>query len=474
MARDGAIPSPARRLRQISWLLLVAWTGGMAVSLAWNLREQDQKIRSLARNAAEINFENDILYRRWASQHGGVYVPQSALVPPNPYLHVPNRDVTTTSGVALTLVNPAYMTRMVNEMGRKPGGSRSHITSLKPIRPENRPDPWEEAALRAFETGQCEVSSVEQIDGVEYVRFMRPFVTEATCLHCHAAQGYREGDVRGGISVSVPTAPLRAIQRPVMLRGSLVHLGVWLAGVVGIVVSRRSLAGQIASGEKIRIALQRSEEGARASLREKEILLKEIHHRVKNNMQVISSLVSLQADALPDDSLRQVLRNVTDRVRSMALVHEKLYQSAELARIDFAEYAKSLLQHLWRAHGAAVPGVRLALELEPVWLDVEAAVPCGLVLNELVSNALKHAFRDGAEGEVAVALRRNADGRVHLEVRDNGVGMPPGPDRGQARSLGLHLVDMLSGQLDAAVEVRTGAGTAFQVTFDDTDTPDNA
>ncbi len=586
-------PGPARRLSQITWSLLALWTAVMAMSLAWNLSEQQAKVVKLARNAAEINFENDVIYRQWVAGHGGVYVPVSDEVPPNPYLEVPHRDVTASSGVALTLVNPAYMTRMVNAMSRKATGARSHITSLNPIRPENRADPWEEAALRAFEAGEREVGSVEEMDDGEYVRFMRPFVTEKACLACHAAQGYQEGDIRGGISVSIPMAPLRAIQAPVTLRMSLFHVGLWAAGVVGIALSRNSLAGQIAAREQVRDALQRSEERyrtlfdsmsegsalheiivdasgrpcdyrfldvnpaferltglkrhlllgkrvlevlpgteaywieafgrvaqtgnpahlenysaalnrwyevfayrpapgqfavvfsdvtdrkqaeerTRASLHEKEILLKEIHHRVKNNMQVISSLVSLQADALPDESARAVLRNVTDRVRSMALVHEKLYQSADLARVNFAEYAQSLLQYLWRAHGSHAPGIRLALDLEPVWLDVEAAVPCGLVLNELAGNALKHAFPGRAEGEVAVSLRRAADGRVSLEVRDNGKGLPPGLDWRQTRSLGLHLVDMLSGQLDAAVEVPDGEGTTFRLAFSDADATDHA
>ena len=141
---------------------------------------------------------------------------------------------------------------------------------------------------------------------------------------------------------------------------------------------------------------KKAEAALRQSLGEKEVLLKEIHHRVKNNMQVISSLVALQAERLPDAAMRAVLQDVTHRVRSMALVHEKLYQSADMARVEFAEYAKSLLNYLWRAHGTAASGVRLALDLEPVPLSVNAAVPCGLILNELVSNALKHAFRGRA------------------------------------------------------------------------------
>jgi two-component sensor histidine kinase len=211
--------------------------------------------------------------------------------------------------------------------------------------------------------------------------------------------------------------------------------------------------------------LKRTEEALQASLAEKEVLLKEIHHRVKNNMQVISSLLDLQADQLKDDAMRAVLQDVTHRVRSMALVHEKLYQSADLARIEFAEYAQSLLGYLWRAHGTAASGVRLTLDLEPVPLSVNAAVPCGLILNELASNALKHAFRGRDGGEVTVSLRAGADGPVCLRVRDNGPGLPPGLDWRQADSLGLRLVQMLAGQLHATVEVGSGEGVEFAVTF---------
>jgi PAS domain S-box-containing protein len=210
---------------------------------------------------------------------------------------------------------------------------------------------------------------------------------------------------------------------------------------------------------------KQGEERIKTSLGEKEVLLKEIHHRVKNNMQVISSLVSLQAEGSEDEAVRGLLRDVTDRVRSMALVHEKLYQSSDLARVDFAEYARSLLSYLWRAHGASGTGVRLDLDLEPVSLAVDAAVPCGLILNELAGNALKHAFLGRSEGQVTVSLHGGAAGPVCLRVRDDGVGLPAGLDWRKTRSLGLRLVQMLTGQLGGTVEVRGGEGTAFEITF---------
>ncbi len=208
---------------------------------------------------------------------------------------------------------------------------------------------------------------------------------------------------------------------------------------------------------------KRAEESLKASLHEKEVLLKEIHHRVKNNMQVISSLVSLQADQSKDEGMRAVLRDVTRRVRPMALVHEKLYQSADLARVEFAAYAESLLGYLWRARTAST--IRLVLDLKPVSLSVNTAAPCGLMLNEPASNSLKHAFRGSDGGELLVSLHACPEGTVRLRVRDNGTGLPPGLDWRRADSLGLHLVQILAKQIDAAVEVASGGGTEFPVCF---------
>ncbi|MHB0956224.1 MAG: sensor histidine kinase [Pirellulaceae bacterium] len=210
---------------------------------------------------------------------------------------------------------------------------------------------------------------------------------------------------------------------------------------------------------------KRAEEALKKSLAEKEVLLKEIHHRVKNNMQVISSLVALQAERTPEADRRASLQDVAHRVRSMALVHEKLYQSTDLARVEFAEYARSLLNYLWRAHTTTAAGIELILNLEPMAISVNAAVPCGLILNELVSNALKHAFCDRADGQVTVSLCGDKAGRLCLRVRDNGRGLPTGFDWRQADSLGLHLVQVLARQLHATVEVVSTEGTEFTVTI---------
>lgn len=231
--------------------------------------------------------------------------------------------------------------------------------------------------------------------------------------------------------------------------------------------------GKVIGGVAVTVDItgrKRAEERIQASLREKEVLLKEIHHRVKNNLQVISSLVDLQADVLGDAALRGVFADLRDRVRSMALVHERLYQSESLARVDFAEYARSLLSYLWRAHTGSQAGIRLKLNLQPVSLSVETAVPCGLILNELAANAIKHAFRGRSDGEVTVTLHASPEGRVRLCVSDNGVGLPSGLDWRQSPSMGLGLVRMLAGQLNGTLEAGLGGGTHFEIAFAQTET----
>ncbi len=183
------------------WLLI------LATSFYYNWQHHNQTLMELATAEAQSSYNKDLAYRRWASLHGGVYVPPTDQTPPNPFLsHLENRDLTSTSGVKLTLINPAYMTRQVHELEREQYGTQGHITSLNPLRPENRPDPWESKALQAFTAGAKEVTSKEEINGQPFLRFMRPLLTEASCLKCHAGQGYKVGDIRGGISVSVPLA----------------------------------------------------------------------------------------------------------------------------------------------------------------------------------------------------------------------------------------------------------------------------
>lgn len=203
----------------------------------------------------------------------------------------------------------------------------------------------------------------------------------------------------------------------------------------------------------------------RASLQEKEVLLKEIHHRVKNNMQIVASLLNLQSGKIASPEMRAHFEDSQNRIRSMALVHERLYRSEDLARIDFGEYVRDLSSHLMQGYRSQCKKVEIVIDVEPIQLDVDTAVPCGLIINELVSNALKHAFANGTEGIIKIEARREGVDAYCLSVRDNGVGMPSDIDLTRSKTLGLQLVSSLSKQLNGVVSLDTENGTRVALRF---------
>jgi two-component sensor histidine kinase len=199
----------------------------------------------------------------------------------------------------------------------------------------------------------------------------------------------------------------------------------------------------------------------RQSLTEKESLLKEIHHRVKNNLQIVSSLLYLQEEYMDDPDGVEILRESQNRVKSMALIHEQLYGTSDLAKIDFGRYIQGLTANLFDAYGIDPACIRLKVRADDMALGVDMAVPCGLIINELVSNALKHAYPDGAAGTIQVAIQRLDTGRLEIVVTDDGVGMPAPPADAPRQSLGLRLVDTLITQLDGTLTIDTNNGTRF-------------
>jgi len=199
-------------------------------------------------------------------------------------------------------------------------------------------------------------------------------------------------------------------------------------------------------------------------LREREVLLKEVHHRVKNNLQVVSSLLGLQAWHFEDTRLRQALADSQNRVLSIALVHENLYRSKDLAQVEFSEYVRSLVDSLPRSSSTGTD-VAITQDIQECSLSIETAVPCGLIINELVTNALKHAFPGGRSGSISVELRRAEPDNWVLLVTDDGIGLPADVDAKMTKSLGLELVSLLVKQLSGALEIHRNGGTTFQLTF---------
>jgi len=252
--------SPLYRKNDINkWLSASAlWLSLVGASLLWNLQLFNDSVEHLALSEARSLFNKDLLYRRWAAMQGGVYVPPTEKTPPNPYLDVPERDVVTTTGKKLTLVNPAYMVRQVHEMSSAQGDlEQGHITSRNPLRPQNKPDAWEDQVLERFETGVKEYSSIETINGKPILRYMGAMLVEKPCLKCHEKQGYKEGDVRGGISVSVSMERFENIEHDHTQSLYFWHFVIGLLGLAGITLGLRRISSIEAERFSTRLKLGR-------------------------------------------------------------------------------------------------------------------------------------------------------------------------------------------------------------------------
>lgn len=210
----------------------IAWTIFLSIILNWNIKLIKSEVLNRAYVYARVGFDKDVLYRRWVAEHGGVYVVVDSATQPNPYLaFLPNRDIYIDSVLRFTMMNPAYMTREVFSLQEKTTTIRGHITSMHLLNPINTPDEWEKRGLLAFEKGIDEYVSVDTLEGKEYFRFMKPFITEENCLQCHAQQGYKAGDIRGGISVSYPLDELYFLSDKDLRNQYYLYSILWFLGI---------------------------------------------------------------------------------------------------------------------------------------------------------------------------------------------------------------------------------------------------
>ncbi|MCE5180952.1 MAG: DUF3365 domain-containing protein, partial [Betaproteobacteria bacterium] len=258
----------ATQLYRSALLAFLAWTLVVAGSLAWNISLQRERTFALAKNEATANINKDFAFRLWATSHGGVYVPVNPATNTisNPYLKVPERDIQTPSGRPLTLMNPAYIVRQMQQNYSGMFGVKGRITSLKPLNPDNAPDEWETRILQSFEHGKREAAEMTTLNGVPTLRVMRAFMTEKGCLKCHGHQGYKVGDVRGGVGAYVQMEPFLAEERNVVGRLIATHGGIWLLGMAGIAFMTRRGVHRAGERHAYTLALQESEERNRLLL----------------------------------------------------------------------------------------------------------------------------------------------------------------------------------------------------------------
>jgi len=215
---------------------VLVWSIITVLSLTWNIFHERQDTMRLAHKDAIANFNKDQAFRFWSTSHGGVYVPIDARTPPNKHLsHLPERDITTPSGKQLTLMNPAYMLRQMMNDHAKLYGVKGRIVSLKPFNPNNTPDPWEQKALKSFEQGSKELTEISTIDKIPHLRLIRPMFVKQGCLKCHGHQGYKVGDIRGGVGVSISLQPYLKEQQKTIITFTISHFVIWIIGLAGII-----------------------------------------------------------------------------------------------------------------------------------------------------------------------------------------------------------------------------------------------
>lgn len=438
------------------------WTFVMSMFIGLNLYYVDLIIYEVGLGQARAAFRKDLSYRLWAAGQGGVYVPIEK-TKPNPYLsHLPNRDITLSSGQQLTLVNPAYMTRLVQELSYEMYGSKGHLTSLNPLRPENAADKWETKALHRFENGDKEVIEVIETDFFPVLRYMGPLITQEGCLKCHEGQGYRVGDVRGGLSILIPLDSPE--MKSIRLQGFYITIGltfIWIIGCIGIFFESR--LSQRRSIEK-----DHTDKLIKVSLLEKEALLRELYHRTKNNMQVISAYLQLQALHVDNDKLNNMVKDVVSRIQSMSLVHQKLYKSKNLSRINIREYIEELVSLIMSFYNVSTNKITSEFALEDVEMMIDTAIPLGLVISELISNSFKHAFPANYYGIIKIKLYHDIEKVVILELSDNGIGLPENFDVKSLKSIGLSTtISIVEQQLMGSIHYENNNGLKFTIKFKD-------
>ena len=428
-----------RQLKLFVWGLVAGWTLVVVSLLLFNVRNEHEQAYETARTQARSSYQRDVIYRHWVAGYGAFYTPVIRDIEPNPYLaDIPERDVTTPSGQKLTMVNPAYMTRLVFDMATREYGTKDRITSLRPIRPANRPDPWEATALKALEGGREEVSSVEKLAGVAYLRLMMPLKTEEGCLKCHGKQGYKFGEVRGGISVAVPMEPLLRIARQNTLMSALSFSLLWLAGLTGIFTGAVRLRRLIRERDRAGVEIAALNQGLmmktselEAANRELDAFCATVSHDLMAPITVIGGYCQLVQETPAENCLEKcgeysrIIYQETLRMEKLIdilLDFSRLTQK-ELQRekVDLSGMAGEIVTDLRRKE----PGRLVVFRIAEDMTAYGDAPLLRVVLQNLLGNSWKYTSKK-EEGLIEFGVTER-EGKSVFFVRDNGVGFDMAP-----------------------------------------------
>lgn len=414
---------------------VLIWTASIGVFLFWDVHVAKEHAEELARQEVRVRFNKDMAFRSWVTGHGGVYVPVDAHTQPNPYLNVPERDIETRSGKKLTLMNPAYVMRQV--MGDFSGqyGVPGHLTSLKLLNPVNAPDAWERTALLRFERGEREIAEFAEINGQPYLRQMGAFMLEQGCLKCHAKQGYKVGDVRGGISISVPMQPFLDGMYADIRKTWWPMAVIWVLGLVLIMMLILQVRRRIEMQQASELALsQSSAEISRANADLTRFADVAAHHlmeptrRLASYTQLLERSLAAYPEAKADPGVQEPLQYMGhDAVRLRTLVRDiQLYLAASQPRGEVRpEDANLVLASAEQRLAAQVRQARAVIAAEPLPLAIIDSQRFMDLFSVLLDNALKHARPLDEQVVPQIRVSGERDGTLsRYRVSDNGPGIP--------------------------------------------------
>jgi len=464
-------------LAGLTWTILVAAAAGISIYASY------ESTLAQARVAARVAFEKDLTFRRWNTSRGGVYVRVNENNQPNPYLEVPGRDLVTKDGQLLTMINPAYMSRQMYELQKSTAEVQGHITSLNPIRPDNLADPWEHEALLSFQNGIDEVFSHELIDGKPYLRIMRPVRIEKYCLLCHARQGYKENEIRGGISVSVPLATHLNEFHALAAKTSAGYGLIWAIGLTGIVSVGRRLRHSMKQERQAR-------EAAEAASVAKSEFLANMSHEIRTPLNgVLGMLQLLKEESTPEEQTSFVDMAYDSGLRLLGLLNDIL----DFSRIEAGELelqnqpfcTRDLLNSATNVFAAACAEHKLKLIVR-----ADDSLPSMLIgdearLRQVLFNLLGNSVKFTPSGSVTLEAWAQPHGgdfekiRFYLVISDTGIGIDDEKighvferftqvdgsftRRYQGAGLGLaivkRLMDLMGGSITVVSE--PGQGTTF-------------
>lgn len=379
------------------WGLVSLWSGAILIMFLADSWHLDRTIEEIAVIEARAYLKKDRALRLWAASHGGVYVPVSATTPPNPFLRdVPERDIRTPQGRLLTLMNPAYMIRQIMTEFEQAYQVRGHITSLLYFREETAPDAWERTALAAFEKGRQEICAFTDIRGKPYLRIMRPLTANPSCLKCHAAQGYKVGDIRGGVSLSLPMGPYMDHRRKEIAAHGVSFAVLWILGAAGFWLAASKLSHLMKKHDAVEEELKTSEaqlkhvmaDLVRNQESERKAIAQEIHEEIAQSLSAIKMSLEtwVDTDAHSEDFRSQVMLAIIERTKTDIDLIRRLTKRLSPIMLDDLGI-KTTIAALCEEIAATLGGceIRMQIDVDEAIIPGELKIAIYRVLEDLLT-----------------------------------------------------------------------------------------